>query len=57
MRLREINSDYAYKNLNLEIIPFEVDHYPVEPAYGYQIKVSDTEIGEKSSNLWRHQKK
>ena len=39
----EINSDYTYKNLDLEITPFEVDHYPVEPAYGYQIKVLDTE--------------
>ena len=38
----EINSDYAYKNLDLEITPFEVDHYPVDPAYGYQIKVLDT---------------
>lgn len=37
----EIDETFEFKNDDLEVKPFEVDHYPVEPAFGYQIKLSD----------------
>ncbi|MDA9645583.1 MBL fold metallo-hydrolase [Candidatus Actinomarina] len=33
----EINETYKFQDTDLVVTPFEVDHYPVEPAYGYQI--------------------
>ena len=39
----EIDKSFKFKDADLEVTPFEVDHYPVEPAYGYQIKFSDGE--------------
>ena len=37
----EIDETFEFKNDDLEVKPFVVDHYPVEPAFGYQIKLSD----------------
>lgn len=39
----EIDETFKFKDADLEVTPFEVDHYPVEPAYGYQIKFSEGE--------------
>ena len=38
----EIDASFKFKHFDLEVNPFEVDHYPVEPAFGYQIKFLDT---------------
>jgi ribonuclease Z len=37
----EIDTSFKFKHFDLEVNPFEVDHYPVEPAFGYQIKFLD----------------
>ena len=37
----EIDETFEFKNDDLEVKPFVVDHYPVEPAFGYQLKLSD----------------
>ena len=61
--ITEIEKNYSFSNEDITIKPFEVDHYPVEPAYGYQIKLFENNVEKtvvisgdtkKSENLIKH---
>lgn len=42
--ITEIDSSFLFSTDGLVVKPFEVDHYPVVPAYGYQIKHLDDSV-------------
>ena len=61
--ITEIDDSYSFASDDISIQPFEVDHFPVEPAYGYQIKYFQNNIEKvivisgdtrKSENLIQH---
>jgi len=37
----EIDKNYTFSNDEVKITPFEVDHKPVDPAYGFKIEFSE----------------
>tara|TARA_B100000131_G_scaffold187972_1_gene180917 strand:- start:1889 stop:2725 length:837 start_codon:yes stop_codon:yes gene_type:complete len=37
----EVDKDYIYEDKIAQISPFEVDHKPVEPAYGYKLEFNE----------------
>tara|TARA_B100000579_G_scaffold216219_1_gene176801 strand:- start:267 stop:1103 length:837 start_codon:yes stop_codon:yes gene_type:complete len=39
--VHEVKKDYIYNDEIVQITPFEVDHKPVEPAYGYKIEFNE----------------
>ena len=42
--ITEIDKEYSYEKRSIKIKSIEVQHQPVEPAYGYQIFVDDKKI-------------
>ena len=42
--ITEIDKEYSYEERSIKIKSIEVQHQPVEPAYGYQIFVDDKKI-------------
>lgn len=40
----EVDEGVVYEGENLEVIAFEVDHGPMEPAYGYRINYKDHSV-------------
>jgi len=42
--ITEIDKEYSYEEGSIKIKSIEVQHQPVEPAYGYQILVDDKKI-------------
>ncbi len=43
----EVAKNYKYKDNVAQITPFEVDHKPVDPAYGYKIEFNEDEKNKK----------
>ena len=37
----EVSDDYVYEDNVVHIKPFEVDHKPIDPAYGYKIEFNE----------------
>lgn len=61
--ITEIDDRFTFSSDDISILPFEVDHFPVEPAYGYQIKYTQKNVEKvvvisgdtrKSENLIQH---
>ena len=42
--ITEIDKEYSYEERSIKIKSIEVQHQPVEPAYGYQVFVDDKKI-------------
>ncbi len=45
--VHEVSEHYLYQDNIVEIQPFEVDHKPVDPAYGYKIEYKEEGINKK----------
>jgi len=44
IEITEIEKEFAYESMDIKITSIEVQHQPVEPAYGYQVFVDDKKI-------------
>ena len=44
IEITEIEKEFAYESMGIKITSIEVQHQPVEPAYGYQVYVDDKKI-------------
>ena len=44
IEITEIEKEFVYESMDIKITSIEVQHQPVEPAYGYQVFVEDKKI-------------
>ena len=44
IEISEIEKEFVYESMGIKIKSIEVQHQPVEPAYGYQVYVDDKKI-------------
>ena len=44
IEISEIEKEFVYESMGIKITSIEVQHQPVEPAYGYQVFVDDKKI-------------